>query len=82
LARAAFVEAICLRLPILPFDLAAARVHARLWADLATAGTPIGPHDLLIAATALSNDYAILTDNVVEFQRVPGLAVAQPNWPS
>src|SRR4051794_37608338 len=71
-ARVAFVEAICQRLPILPFDLPAARVHARLWVELAAAGTPIGPHDLLIAATTLSNTSAILTDNVAEFQRVPG----------
>lgn len=81
-ARAAFVEAICQRLPVLPFDLAAARVHARLWADLAATGTPIGPHDMLIAATALSNGYAILTDNIGEFQGVPRLVVIQPTWPS
>jgi predicted nucleic acid-binding protein len=81
-ARTAFVETICRRLPVLPFDLAAAREHARLWASLAAAGTPIGPHDMLIAATALANGYAVLTDNAGEFQRVPGLVVVQPNWPS
>jgi predicted nucleic acid-binding protein len=81
-ARAAFVEAFCQRLPILPFDLAAARVHARLWAELAAAGTPIGPHDLLIAATAVSNSYAILTDNIAEFERVGGLIVLRPTWPT
>jgi tRNA(fMet)-specific endonuclease VapC len=81
-ARAAFVEAICQRLPILPFDLAAARVHARLWVDLASVGTPIGPHDLQIAATAVANGFTIVTDNVAEFQRIPELGVVQPTWPS
>ncbi len=81
-ARAAFVDAICQRLPVLPFDLAAARVHARIWSELATAGTPIGPADLLIAATALTHAYAIITDNAREFRRVPGLRVIQPTWPN
>jgi predicted nucleic acid-binding protein len=80
--RALFVEAICQRLPVLPFDLAAARIHAWIWTELAAAGKPIGPHDLLIAATALSNDHAVLTDNIGEFRRVPGLVVLQPSWPS
>jgi tRNA(fMet)-specific endonuclease VapC len=77
-ARSAFVEAICQRLPNLAFELAAARIHAWLWVELAALGTPIGPHDLLIAAAALSNRYAVLTDNVIEFRRIPGLVVLQP----
>lgn len=81
-ARSAFVEVILRQLPILPFDLAVARVHAQLWVDLSNAGTPIGPHDMLIAATALSNGYSVLTDNLAEFRRVPGLRVIQPTWPT
>jgi hypothetical protein len=49
-----------------------ARTHARLWAQLA-AGTPVGAHDLLIAATALAHGYAVLTDDPRDFGRVPGL---------
>ncbi|HLH21188.1 MAG TPA: PIN domain-containing protein [Chloroflexota bacterium] len=60
--------------------LVAARVHARIWSDLATIGQPIGAHDLLIAATALAHGYAVLTNNLREFQRVAGLVVRQPNW--
>ena len=81
-ARAAFVEGVCRRLEVLAFDLAAARAHARLWAALAAAGTPIGPYDMLIAATALAHGYAVLTDNPGEFRRVPGLLVIQPTWPA
>jgi predicted nucleic acid-binding protein len=52
-----------------------ARRHAQLWADLAAVRLPIGVHDSLIAATALTHGYAVLTENPREFQRVPGLVV-------
>ena len=80
LRREAFVEAILGVVPLLPFDLQLARTHAQLWAHLAVSGQLIGANDLLIAATALSYDYAVLTQNVREFQRVPGLIVRQPTW--
>ena len=65
---------------ILPFDLSAARIHAELWAQLTAAGHMIGPNDLLIAATALAYGYAVLTENVRESERVPGLTVRRPAW--
>lgn len=80
LRREAFVEALLAALPIVSFDLDIARVHARLAAQLAAAGQPIGVHDLLIAATAVAQGYAVLTDNVREFRHVPGLVIRQPNW--
>lgn len=78
--RQAFVELVLALTPILPFDLAAARVHARLWADLAGTGQQIGHNDLLIAATALANGYDVLTLNLRDFGRVPGPIVRQPTW--
>lgn len=78
--REAFVEAVFSAFPILPFDLPIARLHARLGAELMVAGQPIGAHDLLIAATALTYGYAVLTENLRDFRRVPGLVVRQPNW--
>ena len=78
--RETFVEAILRQIPILPFDLSVARVHAQIYAELASRGQIIGAHDLLIAATALTHHYAVLTDNVREFGRVPGLIVRQPRW--
>lgn len=79
--REQFVEALLALIPVLPFGIAEARVHARVWARLAASGQIIGGHDLLIAATALVHDYDVLTDNVREFRRVPGLTVRQPTWP-
>jgi tRNA(fMet)-specific endonuclease VapC len=76
--RAAFVEHILRTIDTLPFDLQVARVHARLWSDLNQAGTPIGPNDLLVAATALAYGWALATHNVREFSRVPGLTLRPP----
>jgi predicted nucleic acid-binding protein len=79
--RETFLEDVFRLIPVLPFDLTVARVHARLSAQLTDAGSRIGAHDLIIAATALAHEYAVLTENVREFERVPGLAVRRPEWP-
>jgi tRNA(fMet)-specific endonuclease VapC len=73
--RERFVEAILARFPIVEFGLEAARVHARLWADLAARGEVVGAHDLIIGATALAIDYQVATVNARDFQRIPGLRV-------
>lgn len=69
------LEALLRSLPILPFGEAEARAAARIRADLETAGKPIGPHDVLIAATALAHGATLVTRNVREFRRVKGLRV-------
>lgn len=69
------VEQILAAISIQPFDLAQARFHARIWAELETRGQMIGPHDLLIAAAGLALGYEVATLNVQEFQRVTGLKV-------
>lgn len=60
-------------LRVLPFDSGCAEQAARLRAKLEAAGTPIGPHDVLIAATALHYQAELVTRNVREFSRVPEL---------
>lgn len=62
----------------LPFDSECATRAAQLRADLEAAGLPIGPHDTLIAATALRHQGTLVTRNVREFSRVPGLQCL--NW--
>ena len=71
--RAAFVDALLEAIPVIPFGMAEARRHAQLWADLVREGTVIGPHDMLIGATALARGDAVGTLNGREFSRVPGL---------
>lgn len=62
----------------LPFDNECAVYAARLRVELEAAGTPIGPHDILIAATALRHQAPLVTRNVREFARVQGLLCL--NW--
>jgi tRNA(fMet)-specific endonuclease VapC len=50
-----------------------AMTAGELRATLEAAGTPIGPYDLLIAAQALRSGATLVTANVSEFARVPGL---------
>ena len=69
------VENLLLRFSIVEFDLEIARLHARLGADLAAKGTPVGAHDLIIAATAMALDYQVATRDRRSFPRIPGLAV-------
>ena len=57
----------------LPFDSDCAAHAARIRAELEASGTPIGPHDTLIAATALRYQATLVTRNVREFSRVSGL---------
>jgi predicted nucleic acid-binding protein len=71
--RSAFVEGILERFPLLSVDLACARAHAQLWADLRQAGALIGAHDLWLAATCVAHGLTMITANVREFARVPGL---------
>jgi tRNA(fMet)-specific endonuclease VapC len=75
--RSAFVEGVLERFPILSVDLACARAHAHLWAELRKAGAMIGPHDLWLAATCLAHGLIMVSANLREFERVPGLEVEQ-----
>lgn len=60
---------------IVHFEEEDAAIAGDLRAELDRAGTPIGPYDLLIAAQALRAETILITANVTEFRRVPGL-----NW--
>ena len=75
--RSAFVEGVLERFPLLEIDLSTARAHAQVWADLAATGSLIGPHDLWLAASCIAHGLTMVTANVREFDRVPGLAVEE-----
>ncbi len=71
--REAFVERLLAVLPIFPFDLVTARIHASLWASLAAKGASVGSHDLLIGATAIAVGYRVATRDRRSFGKIPGL---------
>lgn len=58
---------------IVPFDGEAARHYGEIRSHLEKQGTPIGSLDQLIAAQARSAGATLLTSNMQEFKRVPGL---------
>ena len=59
---------------VVDLDAEAARQYGRLRAHLRSIGQPIGPNDLWIAAHALARDVPLVTHNLAEFRRVPGLS--------
>ncbi len=76
--RRRWLEKTFRRLEVVPFDEPVARIHARLWMRLSEAGRTIGPHDLIVAATAAYRHWAVATFNAVEFRLVQGLKILEP----
>ena len=72
------VEVILSAIEILPLDHPADQDYAEIREELESTGMPIGPNDLLIAAHAKAHMLTVVTDNVSEFSRVPGINVV--NW--
>ena len=72
------VEAVLAAITVLPLEAGADQHYAAIRTVLERKGTPIGAHDLLIAAQARAIEAICVTDNVGEFKRVPGLKVE--NW--
>ncbi len=70
------VEQLLAALAVLPFDEPADEHYADIRVALERAGTLIGSHDLFIAAHARSRELTLVTHNLREFARVPGLKVA------
>lgn len=70
------VEAFCARLDaILAWGRAAVDATTEIKAALTAAGTPIGPNDTAIAGHAIAAGAVLVTNNVREFERVPGLVL-------
>jgi len=62
-----------LPLEVLPFDEKAAQAYGNICCHLERMGKVIGAMDLLIAAHAVSSGAVLVSQNLREFQRVPGL---------
>jgi tRNA(fMet)-specific endonuclease VapC len=66
------------RLEVLPFMDKAAAHYGQMRAELERAGTPCGPHDMQIGGHARSEGLIVVTNNIREFARMPGVRVE--NW--
>jgi tRNA(fMet)-specific endonuclease VapC len=72
------IEQMAARLEIAPFEALAAAHFGQLRAELYRIGKPISPYDMMIAGHARSMGFILVTNNLKEFERVPGLRVE--NW--
>ena len=70
------LEQILSVLPVLPLAAEADRHYGKIRADLERKGTPIGPHDMLIASNARATGLTLVTNNLDEFRRVGRLKLA------
>ena len=69
------IEHFVARLEVLPFDAKAAAHYGQLRAELERAGRPCGPHDMQIGGHARSEGLIVVTNNLREFSRMPGVRV-------
>jgi len=69
----AVVEGFVSRLAVLDYDAQAAVHTGQIRAELARKGTPVGPYDQMIAGHARSQGLIVVTNNLREFERIPGL---------
>ena len=74
----AVVEEFASLLEVLPYTAKASQHYGAVRAALEKAGRPIGVNDLHIAAHARSEGLTLVTNNLSEFERVPGLLTE--NW--
>lgn len=72
------VEDFISRLDVLPYGMKAAQHYGQIRAALEKLGQPIGVNDLHIAGHARSEGLTLITNNLREFERVPGLLL--DNW--
>ena len=72
------LNAILSAIEILPIESDTDKEYAKLRVYLEQKGTPIGPNDMFIAAHALAKNLILITANIDEFKRVPGLMIE--NW--
>jgi len=73
--RASYVEKVLESFALYPFDLAAARIYAELWATLQKKGVQVGAHDLMIAATAISLGFSVATLDLRDYRKIEGLSL-------
>ena len=72
------VEDFLSRIDVLPYTIKAAQHYGAIRTSLERAGQPIGVNDLHVAAQARSEGLTLVTNNVREFARIPGLQLE--NW--
>jgi len=76
--RQRFLQRILATFDVEPYTAQTGIEHARLWAELESRGQMVGPHDVILAATALDTGNSVATFNKRHFGVVKGLNVIEP----
>jgi len=76
--RERYLRTVVELVPVVPYTEQTAHEHARLWAELETAGSRIGYYDMVVAATAVDRGSAVVTYNARHFRQIRGLKVIEP----
>ena len=76
--REQYLRTILNSLPVIPYTEQTAYEHARVWAELQSAGKMIGYYDVIVAATALERGSELATFNRKHFDVVKGLSILEP----
>src|SRR2546430_897862 len=75
--RIKYLNSILEIIPVLPYTEQTAYEHARIWAELESAGKMTGYYDLIVAATALEREAKVATFNTRHFTVIRGLTVIE-----
>jgi predicted nucleic acid-binding protein len=75
LAGSAFVEKSIQAFPLYPFDLDAARIYVKLWANLVKKGAGVCAHDLMIASTTIAVGFSVITADLGDYGKIKELSV-------
>jgi tRNA(fMet)-specific endonuclease VapC len=76
--RQQYLRAVLEQLAVIPYTEQTAYEHARIWAELESAGKRIGYYDLIVGATAVERGSSVATFNKRHFTQIRGLSVIEP----
>jgi|SRR6266850_70260 len=76
--REQYLQSALAVLPVRPYTEQTAYEHARIWAELESAGKMTGYYDLIVAATALERGSQLATFNSRHFDSISGLTILEP----
>src|ERR1041385_2824691 len=76
--RVNYLQTTLANLPVCPYTEQTAYEHARIWAELESAGKMTGYYDLIVAATAIERGSQVATFNRHHFDSIPRLTVIEP----
>jgi predicted nucleic acid-binding protein len=76
--RLAFIDRLCIDIPVYPLTLDIARLVGRIEGEQANKGIALAFEDLAIGVTALQLGFDVATLNLKHFRLIPGLKIVLP----